>query len=365
MNLLLVIHPTQFCNLDCTYCWAPNRSVTKKVELAAITAALKQVLSSPAVQRIDLCWLTGEPLVMGLTHFQTVLDIYRDLVPAESVGRFVVQTNGTLLDREYAEFFARNGFTVGVSLDGPREIHDRQRPSKNGRSSHELAVRGIDHLRQAGVHGGALCVITKRTLELGAKELFAFFAERGIAWSYLIGAAIGENDGHGDNITIDDVPRLRFFLSELIDLWGSSEHAYIRDFDQFARRIYGEHEELDTNNLGCLDILNLLPNGDFFWGNPELLSATGLGLDYIKGNIATHSVIEFRNTKSFKAFERETHDGVDKCREECSYFDSCRGGNPAHKFYETGRCDTSVHTTCLVNDQLIADLFREKVPHFA
>ena len=364
LKILLVFHPTPLCNLACNYCWAPDKDNALRMPLEVVERAFAQVTENSDLSRIDVCWLTGEPLLMGVDYYKRAVTICNKLKPHSANLRFIVQTNGTLINDEWAEFFAQHDFTVGVTIDGPREIHDAQRMNKAGHSTFEQTSRGIDHLVRHRVKGGALCVITRKTIQSSPDALFEFFRERNLSWSYLLEARIGENASSENALSLDDRPQLRSFLGRLIELWGMHPEQYIRDFDQLARRLFGggsTRADVDFNNHGCLDILNVMADGDFFWGNPELLSATSKQLREARGSLAQSDVWQFRSSAAFKAMEDATHRGIQKCLDECPYFVGCRGGNPAHKFYTTGRFDASSHLTCELNDQLIAELLVEQV----
>lgn len=362
MNLLVVLHPTPFCNLNCSYCWAPDRQNTSKIDLDAIRQVLEQAGANDQLDRLDLCWLTGEPMTMGIDHFKAVVAMYEQIVGDAHRGRFVLQTNGTLINERWAEFFKDKNFTVGVSIDGPQHIHDAQRLNWSGRSTFDKTLAGIELLKRHGVRGGALCVITKTTIAYPADDLFAFFVERGIAWSYLIAANIGANKDGKSALTVDDKANLTSYLSRLMDLWGFSESSYIRDFDQTARRMFGDFDESeDFDNLGCLDILNLSADGTAFWGNPELMSAAYSSLNNLRFPISTTSLWDVRKTPPYIDFETLTHRGVARCRDSCDHFKTCRGGNPAHKLYENGNVDSASHLTCELNDKTIASLMLSKM----
>lgn len=362
MKLLVVFHPTPFCNLDCTYCWAPDRVIQSKMLLSIVERTLKNLYSNPNITHIDFCWLTGEPLVMGLEYYKEVVELCDKLKPVTINISFSLQTNGTLLNEEWAIFFKKKDFVIGVSIDGPKEIHDKQRKNKAGKATFEKALNGINLLIKHEVKGGALCVITKNTLELSPEELFFFFQEKKISWSYLIEARIGENTDSGFALSPKDLPRLRIYLNRLMDLWASHPNAFIKDFDFLAKKLFGVDDyEVDYDNLGCLDILNVTAEGDFYWGNPELMTAIKNELGYLKANILSTDLFEFRQTPEFKKFRTETFDGIEKCRNECEFFAGCRGGNPSHKYYHHKRFDVTSHLTCELNDKVISELLLSRM----
>lgn len=330
--------------------------------LSVIEKTLEQVCSNSSLIANEILWLTGEPLVLGLDYFRSAVDVCRRKNPAAVQLSFVVQTNGTLLDESWCDFFRLNNFVVGVSIDGPQAIHDGQRRGRNGEGSFEKAERAISLLKQEGVRGGAICVISKATLDLSPDELFHFFYERGIAWSYLIEARIGENTGSLGSISMSDLPRAEAYISRLLDLWGQYPDSYVRTFDQTARRVFGGTQpKPDPDNLGCLDILNVSYDGTFFWGNPELMSATRGPLRKVTGNILQDHVWGFKSRPEFILYQNEIHDGVARCRATCAFFEGCQGGNPAHKYYEFGSFDRTEHTSCRIDDQVVQALMLRKL----
>ena len=357
MKILAVFHPTSFCNLDCTYCWAPDRNNKKQLDVNLAELAIKQIYSKSYVTQVDFLWLTGEPLVMGVSYFESVIKLCNSLKPLNVDITFTVQTNGTLIDERWIEFFKMNDFVVGVSLDGPQHLHDLQRRNKSGKSTFDLTIRGIDLLIRHEVKGGALCVITKNTLDIEPEELFFFFHNKGISWSYLIEAQIGENKANNNSLSKDDLPRLRVFLQRLMSLWGKFPNSFIKDFDYLAKKLFTTENKIpDFDTLACLDILNILPDGSFYWGSPELLSATNQELGFLRDDLFATDIFDIRLKPEFISYQSAIYNGIEKCKQECPYFIGCRGGNPSHKYYEAKRFDITEHLTCQLNDQVISEL---------
>jgi len=332
------------------------------MSLDVVEKTLDQVYANKSLHGMDILWLTGEPLVMGVPYFRQVVELCLAKAPHSARPNFIIQTNGTLIDEDWCEFFAEYNFVVGVSVDGPAAIHDKQRQSIAGKPSFQQVERGINLLIEKGVKGGAICVITKATLELPPDELFNFFQEKRIAWSYLIEALIGDNASATNGLTLADLPKIENYLNRLLDLWAEHPDSYIRDFEQISRRIFGGAQpHPDADNLGCLDILNVSAGGDFFWGNPELMTASAGPLSDVRFNLGSDDVWGCRSVPAFKAYQDQVHQGVKRCREACTFFEGCQGGNPAHKFYEFGSFDVTAHTSCILNDQLVQTLMTRKL----
>jgi uncharacterized protein len=332
------------------------------MDKSVVEETLKQILRNRSLDGVDFLWLTGEPLVMGLKHFEEVVGICEQMSPFQQPPQFIIQTNGTLINQEWCDFFAKHRFVVGVSIDGPPEIHDAQRRTKGGKGTFSDALNGIKLLIQNKIKGGAIAVITRNTLTVSPDDLFHFFHSRGIAWSYLIEARIGENSASTTSVGIEDARDIERYLDRLLELWAEHPESYIRDFEQTARRIYGgSRPEHGDDNLGCLDILNVAADRTFYWGNPELMSATTGKLSSIRFSLDSTDVWKCRSTGEFRNYQRQVHAGVIKCRSECEFYGGCQGGNPAHKFYEFGRFDVSQHVSCRLNDQTVQRLMRQRL----
>lgn len=330
--------------------------------LDTVEKTLQQIYANRLLDGMDILWLTGEPLVLGVPYFRKAVELCLATAPSGMKPNFIIQTNGTLIDEAWCHFFKEYNFVVGVSVDGPAAIHDKQRLSLLGKPSFASVERGIDLLIDHGVRGGAICVRTKATLDYPPDDLFNFFQQKRIAWSYLLEASIGDNCASGTGLTVADRPRVERYLDRLLDLWAAYPDSYIRDFEQTTRRVFGGARPApNPDNLGCLDILNVSANGDFYWGNPELMSATQQSLADVRFNIATSDVWQCRTTQEFIKYQDQVHNGVRRCHDECTYFEGCQGGNPAHKFYEFGRFDVTQHTSCKLNDQLVQTLMTRKL----
>jgi uncharacterized protein len=146
MKINTVFHPTPFCNMACRYCWSPDKDEGRRMPVNIIEESLRQVFRNPDLERNDLLWLTGEPLVVGLEYFRSAVSVVNRMKPDGLPMELTVQSNGTLINDEWACFFRDNGFVVGVTIDGPKHIHDKQRVNKRGGGTFDLALRGIDCL---------------------------------------------------------------------------------------------------------------------------------------------------------------------------------------------------------------------------
>src|SRR5262245_59967679 len=171
---LLVLAPTPFCNLNCSYRYLPDRQSTKKMSPGTLRQALDWVFSSGlAREPFSLLWHAGEPLVMPVDFYEEATAL---LGRANRGGVRVdhsFQTNATLIDRRWCDFFLRHNVHLGVSVDGPDFLHDRYRRTRQGAGTLDRVLRGIRQLGEHQVPFFALTVLTAESLAY-PDELFDF-----------------------------------------------------------------------------------------------------------------------------------------------------------------------------------------------
>ena len=173
------------CNLDCRYCYyLKKKDLYPRAELFRMADDL---LESYVVQHIEACpiesilfsWHGGEPTVLGLDYFRRIVELQRKHRPP---GRKIlngIQTNGTLLDEGWARFLAAEGFYVGLSVDGPRDLHDSYRVTKGGKWTHKQVMQSFQLLRRYQVPCDVLCVVHHQNVRQPT-AVYRFFKEIGV-----------------------------------------------------------------------------------------------------------------------------------------------------------------------------------------
>ena len=158
----------------------------------------------PASPEVIVAWQGGEPTMMGLDFFRRSVELAEQLPAARPAGRHTIQTNGTLLDDEWGAFFSEHDFLVGISIDGPREMHDAYRVNKGGKGSFDQVMRGLAVLRARGVDWNALTTVHAANRDRG-REVYRFLRDEcGARFMQFIpiveratGALAEANDGPG------------------------------------------------------------------------------------------------------------------------------------------------------------------------
>lgn len=163
---LLVVQPTPFCNINCSYCYLPDRQSTRRMTSAALEQTFRWVFASGLVQApFTLLWHAGEPLVLPVAFYQQADELLRrhnvDNVPV--LKSF--QTNATLIDADWCAYLRQPDIHLGVSVDGPAFLHDRHRKTRQGQGTLDRVLRGIHLLHEHGIPFQVISVLTQDALD--------------------------------------------------------------------------------------------------------------------------------------------------------------------------------------------------------
>ncbi len=209
--LTVIMKSTRLCNLRCTYChsWraGPNQTMTFPV----LAHATRDALRDPAVRMVDFVWHGGEATLVPRSFYRKAVWLQeRFRRPGQTVLN-TVQTNGTRLTDEWLEFVREHDFSVGVSLDGPPEIHDARRVDVRGRPTSASVRQGLERLQAAGItRSGTLMVVDEEIRAVGAERVLDYLLEIGVRGVALLNV-LPENTPHGRSAPrrLPAVPELR------------------------------------------------------------------------------------------------------------------------------------------------------------
>jgi uncharacterized protein len=356
---LAVIQPTPFCNIQCSYCYLPDKNNKRVMDDATLRLALSRIFESPFTRSaINLVWHSGEPLVVPVTFYEKALRHIAELNVGGVRVLNSIQTNGTLLTAEWCEFFKANAFEVGVSIDGPRRLHDARRKDRAGRGTHEATVRGIRLLQEHGVEFSVIAVLGADALN-APDEIWHFFQDLGVRRICL---NVEEIEGANSTSTLTgaDVQALYGkFFERLIELNEREKHTTVRELDFFFGNIrHGSqaHPVLSTENV-AFRIIAIDVDGNISSFSPELLTMKHERFkDFRFGNVVDTPIASIAMNEKFLAIESEIRAGVERCERDCTYYQLCGGGAPVNKLYETGRFDTTETLYCRLKVQELAEV---------
>jgi uncharacterized protein len=323
-DMVAIIKPIgDFCNLRCTYCFyhgldqaTPVRMNDRLLEKLIIECL--NGLGRP----VQFVWHGGEPLLAGLPFYERAVELQERHAPSGAVFRNVVQTNGTLLNDEWAEFFRRHTFRVGVSIDGGRASHDAYRTRRNGRGSFDQVVAGIQGLRDRGIEPGFIHTIKRGSVGRAAED-FAFFADELGARSWGLNAYIADTQPQKDGMchTIED-DELTAYLEAYLALWleRGSDALCVREIENAVAAAVGSTPYNCSYNGTCSRFFCVDYNGDVY-----PCDRSSHRPDLLLGNLTGQPLREILSSARRQSYERELACLPADCQ-ACEWRDACNNG---------------------------------------
>jgi uncharacterized protein len=355
----IVVQPTPFCNIDCTYCYLPNRRDRSTMSQDTLRALFERVFASGwAASSITVIWHAGEPLVLPPSYYRDAFDLIETLRPSDVSLRHSIQTNGMLISDAFCELFRDYHVGIGVSLDGPRHLHDAHRLTRGGRGTFDQTMAGIRLLQRHNVEFHVITVLTAGSLE-DPDALVRFYLDAGID-QVCFNVEESEGDHTSDLFAAADV-RGRF-ASFLDHFWRqarqSGRFSYIREIDGMLPRILRPEEAVMGNEqIVPFGMLNVACNGDVSSFSPELLGLRNADYsDFIIGNVNTHTLEQMQASAPMQRMAADIDRGVALCRSTCEYFSVCGGGAPINKLTENGSFATARTRFCELTQMVPTDL---------
>ena len=364
---LIVIQPTSFCNLNCDYCYLPDRHLKNTLSLELIEPIFKTIFASPFVgEHFTVCWHAGEPLAVPISFYDSALEIIRSVEKKYNTKQCLVkhsiQTNGTLINQAWCDRFQKHQIDVGVSIDGPAFIHDAHRQTRKGLGSHASTMRGIAHLQKNNLDFQVISVITEESLDY-PDEIFNFFMDNEITD---VGFNMEEIEGVNLKSSLAKQgieQRYRDFITRFLELTISAKGQFkLREFEAIYGLIYTEQRLVNTDMNTPFIIVSIDHQGNFSTFDPELLSVkTELYGDFILGNVLRDSFESVCYTEKFQKIYQDMVGGINKCRESCQYFGLCGGGAGSNKYWENGTFNSADTLACKYRSKIVTDIVLDQL----
>lgn len=353
---LLVLQPTPFCNLDCDYCYLPDRHVTARMAPATAALAAQRLLDDGLVgDELTVVWHAGEPTTLPVAWYEETFTRLHEVLGRHTAVRHALQTNATLIDDAWCALLRRWQVQVGVSLDGPAALHDRHRRTRSGRGTHARTLRGLRRLQAAGIDCHAIAVVTADTL--AAPDAFIdFFAQQGLAQ---LGCNFDEAEGVHDRSSLAGHEAAHAaFLQRLLARCSASSASsasgasgtstiglQVRELAMAQQLVarplplqrWRGHRWPDNAQVLPFALVNVAHDGGFGTFSPELLGQHAPAFDdFVFGNVHEGGVLAAATHPAFQRCWQQVLEGIATCERECAHFGFCGGGSPANKYYELG-----------------------------
>jgi uncharacterized protein len=368
----VLIKPTgAICNLDCKYCFFLSKEMLypgSRFEMAedVLEAYLKQLLESHRDPDVDVAWQGGEPTLMGLDFFKLSIALVNKLKrPGQNI-QHTIQTNGTLLDDEWCAFLKQNNFLVGLSMDGPKDLHDVYRVNKGGAGSFDQVMRGLNCLKTHGVDFNIICTVHAANQhfplkvyrffrdELGAQFIqFIPIIERvsaamlpiaNLGWSTRPGGDRPLYTIEGNQVTERSVEARAYgqFLIAIFDEWLKTDvgKVYVQHFDSALANWCGVPGAVCIFSETCGEALALEHNGDLYscdhFVEPK----------YKLGNVRETHLIELLASPQQIRFGQDKKDTLPRYCRECEVRFACHGECPKNRFIRTPDGEDGLNYLC-------------------
>jgi len=312
------------CNIDCRYCFYKNRAPQigtgrQRMSYEVLEKLIKDYLGLGFAMS-GFSWQGGEPTLMGLEFYEKAVELQKKFGrPGQEIGN-ALQTNGLLLDEKWCKFLYESKFLVGISIDGPKELHDYYRVDHSGGGTFDRVMRGIENCKKYKVEFNTLTLLNDKTAA-HPDELFDFFVENGIKYLQFIPCV--ELEPETGEVAEFSVSPQQYgeFLCRLFDRWYEygPQKISIRDFDSILSYYVTGRHTICTFDRQCSQYIVVEHTGDCFpcdfFVEPK----------WRLGNIFETPIAELAASQKKRDFARRKQNLCNKCL-VCRHLDICRGG---------------------------------------
>ncbi|MCX6254044.1 MAG: anaerobic sulfatase maturase [Bacteroidia bacterium] len=336
------------CNLNCRYCYYLGKKNlypdTDHFLMAddILEKYIIQYIHASTESNINFSWHGGEPLLAGIDFFRKIIKLQRIHKPAGSKIVNGIQTNGTLLSDKWSSFLAAEGFIVGISIDGPGDMHNNNRRTKGNGISLPKVIEGYELLLKHGVIPEILCVVNADNVKYPL-IIYNFFKQLGakyITFLPLVEPQPGFPNG-ASSISVS-AEGFGFFLSAIFDEWVEKDIGTlkIQIFEEAARTAFNQEHTLCIFKINCGGVPVLEHNGDFY--SCDHFVDNG----HMLGNIRDHSLSYYLDSESQIAFGQNKSLSLPHYCVECEVRPMCNGECPKNRFITTPEGEMGLNYLC-------------------
>lgn len=355
------------CNLDCKYCYYLEKEQLYPPEEnfrmsdQVLEESIRQTIQSQAAPEISFAWQGGEPTLLGVDFFRKAVELQRRYADGKKVSN-ALQTNGLLLDDEWGAFLSENQFLVGLSIDGPRELHDRYRVDKGGQPTFDRVLRGLEFLKKHQTEFNTLTVVNRANSQ-HPLAVYRFLKEIGSGYLQFIPLVERKADraakGLGLNFA-EPPPAGHWSPNAPVTAWSVESRQYgeflVQIFDDWVRHDVGRYfVQIFDVTLGswmgrgaslcvfaetCGSALALEHNGDLFSCDHYVYPRHKLG------NLLNQTLGEMVSSPAQRKFGADKQTTLPKYCRECEVKFACNGECPKHRFLRTIAGEPGLNYLC-------------------
>lgn len=323
---LLIKPSSSLCNMRCKYCFYADVTKNREVDNYGMMSGetLETMVKMALCYADDHCGFVfqgGEPTLVGLDFYRRLIRLQENYNIKNVKISNSIQTNGYLIDDEWAKFFAENDFLVGLSLDGPKDIHDAFRLDAAGKGTHNRLMRSINILKKHNVEFNILCVVNNYVARHG-RRVYQFFKKSGFNYIQFIPCIDPFDDSENHDYSLNS-KLYGNFLKAIFDLYYhdmlSGNYTSIRIFDTYIEMLMGFPPKTCGMSGVCTCYFTVEGDGTVFPCDFYVIDR------YKMGNIHLQGFEQMATSEAAKRFVKESYHVDDRCR-ACKWFFICRGG---------------------------------------
>ena len=357
------------CNLDCTYCYYLEKETlfakNEKFRMAdeVLETYIRKYIQAqpPSMSEVAFAWQGGEPTLLGLDYFKRVVELQAKHNDGRKITN-ALQTNGTLLDDDWCLFFKEHNFLIGISIDGPKELHDHYRVDKRNRSSFEEVIRGLELLKKHGTQFNTLTTVN-RINSAHPLKVYHFLKEIGSRYPQFIPIVERKPNQETRNSgfdfalppnpdkTIDNLPVTSEsviaevygqFLCTIFDEWVRHDvgTVFIQLFEDALSKWMGYGSSMCIFAPTCGSAMALEHDGKLYSCDHYVYP------EYEIGNIMDSNIADLLESPAQKKFGQDKHDTLPEYCRSCDYLFACHGECPKHRFIKTPSGEAGLNYLC-------------------
>ena len=340
------------CNLNCEYCFflkkerlypGSNFRMSDEVHEAYI----KQLFEAHQVSQVTVAWQGGEPTLMGLDFFRRSIELQKKYRKAGIRIENTFQTNGILLNDAWCRFFHENGFLIGLSMDGPGELHDFYRKDRGGQGTFDRVLKAARLLQEHRVEFNILCTVNRKNADHPLKVYRFFRDELGTRYIQFIPIVERDNESgfqEGNRVTDRSVRPNQWgrFLTEIFDEWVKRDvgRTFVLNFDGALAGWLGRAGTVCIFGPTCGLGMALEHNGDLYSCDHFVEP------NYYLGNILKTPLIDLVASEKQRKFGNDKRDLLPRYCRECEVRSICNGECPKNRFVETPDGEPGLNYLC-------------------
>ena len=342
------------CNLGCAYCYYLDKADIygghePRMSEEMLETVIREYIAANDVPEVTFNWHGGEPLVLGLDFYRKAMELERKYADGKTVFN-TLQTNGTLLTPEWADFLRENRFLVGISIDGPRDVHDKYRKDKGGAPTFDRVLKGLTLLREHGVEFNTMSTVNNVSEGRGL-EVYRFLQSIGSRYMQFMPVVEHVKDRRivppsteGARLAPWSVSSMGFgrFMVDIFDYWVRNDvgQYYVGLFDATLANWCGVMPGTCAYDRTCGGNSVIEHNGDLYPCDHFVYP------QYRLGNVAETPI------RTMMESSRQVRFGIDKRNSlpvkcfQCKYLSLCNGECPKHRFGRTEAGETGLNALC-------------------